>query len=130
MNSTIPPPEVSPHSERVNDRDRQLSFPRFRLLVPSLAPVAIAGVAVLTGVFGSKSAGIHSSSGALLFALFALSSVVAVITEAFTVPQAIRLLSNPSLRTVSNILCVIAASVVLAVGMLWLLGQLLWSVLA
>jgi hypothetical protein len=63
-----------------------------------------------------------------LFALFALSSIVAVVVELFTLPQAIRLLNTPSLRTPSNILCVIVASVVLTLGAVWLLSQLLRSV--
>jgi hypothetical protein len=128
MNSTDPPSKFPPHSERRNDPDRQPSFPRLRLLVPSLVPIVIAIAAVLTGFFGPKSAGIHSTSGGLLFALFALSSIVAVVVELFTLPQAIRLLNTPSLRTPSNILCVIVASVVLTLGAVWLLSQLLRSV--
>ena len=125
MNSSDHSSTPSPNLAKASDLDH-LSFPRLRLVVPSLAPVVVAGVAALTCFFGPRSAGIHSTSGGLLFALFSLSSIIAVVVELFTVPEAMRLLKDPILRTVPNILCVIIASGVLLLGVLWLLVQLLW----
>jgi hypothetical protein len=102
------------------------AFPRAALLVPPLVPVVVVVTMVLSGAFGPRGGGIHSTVGAFLSLALWLSALGAAIFAVGATRRATALLAQrPSLRSGANIACLgVAVTYLLAIAVWLVIGIL------
>lgn len=118
------PSSASSQSQPVEGRPAasvSARFPRLALLVPPLVPFAAASSILVLGL-NPRWGGMHSTSGAVLAVILWFGALAATVVELVVVPIAFkRILSTPSLRTGTNVLCLLVPLLFLALMAVWVL---------